>query len=182
MQWILSFRELLLDEYTWQLISIDLMVADCNTRLSMYRQNLPTQFSICREISASVVSLSISLVIFPRGCRINLSYTQNFYFGWFITKNTVGGHVGTNTGIRKSTPLPPRTKICQVRGADGSVLGLLRSDVCKVNNADKCWWLLIRIRIHFKSRVFKALDSEPNHLFKFHKDIVLLFWIFYGIP
>ena len=122
-------------------------------------QNLPTQFSICREISASVVSLGY----LPRGCRINLSYTQNFYFGWFITKDAVGGHMSRDTGICKSEhPLPPRTKFCQVRGADGSVLGLLSSNVCKVNNTDKCWWLLMRICVQFKSRVFKVPENRTT--------------------
>ena len=68
-----------------------------------------------------------------------------------------------DTGIRKSEhPLPPRTKFCQVRGADGSVLGLMSSDVCKVNNTDECLWLLMRICIQFKSRVFKAPENRTT--------------------
>ena len=71
-----------------------------------------------------------------------------------------------DTGIRKSEhpppPLAPWTKFCQVRGADGSVLGLLSSDVCKVNNTDECWWLLMHICIQFKSRVFKAPENRTH--------------------
>ena len=177
MQCILSFRELLLDEYTWQLISVDLMVADCNTPYPCMGQNLPTQ---CFNMSGDFGQCSESFNFFcylPRGCRINLSYTQNFYFGWFITKDAVGGHMSRDTGIRKSEHAP-RTKFYQVRGADGSVLWLLSSDVCKVNNIDECWWLLMRICIQFKSRVFKAPENEPP----FHKGIVLLFWIVDDIP
>ena len=160
MQCILSFRELLLDEYKWQLISVDLMVADYITPLSMYRPKLTdTVFTMSGDFGQWSESFNVFGYL-PRGCRINLSHTQNFYFGWFITKNAEGGHVGRDTGIRKSEhPLLPRTKICQVRGADGSVFGLLSSDVCKVNNTDECWWLLMRIRTQFKIRVFKA---PPN--------------------
>ena len=165
MQCILSFRELLLGEYTWQLISVDLMVADCNTPLSMYRQKLADQvFNMSGEFGHCSESFNV-LGYLPRGCRINLSYTQNFDFGWFITKNAVGGHVDRDTGIRKSKHPPPPDQDLPGHGADGSVLGLLSSDVCKVNNTDKCWWLLMRIRIQFKSPVFKALGSEPNQLF-----------------
>ena len=81
MQCILSFRELLLGEYTWQLISVDLMVADCNTPLSMSRQkladpvvNMSGEFGQCSESFNVFGYLS-------RGCRINLSCTQNFDFG-----------------------------------------------------------------------------------------------------
>ena len=160
MQCILSFRELSLDEYTWQLISVNLMVADCNTPLSMYRPKLANPvFNMSGDFGQCSESFNVFGYL-PRVCRITLSCTQNFYFGWFIIKNAVGGHVGRDTGIRKSEqrppPLTPRNKICQVRGAEGSVLGLLSSDVCKVNNTDECWWLLMRIRIQLKSRVFLA--------------------------
>ena len=107
MQCILSFRELLLDEYTWQLISVDLMVADCNTPLSMYRPKLADPlFNMSGDFGQCSESFNVFGYL-PSGCRINLSYTQNFYFGRFITKKAVGGHVGRDTGIRKSEhPLP----------------------------------------------------------------------------
>ena len=44
------------------MISVDLGVTDCNMSLSIFRPNLPTQFSICREISASAVTLSMIYV------------------------------------------------------------------------------------------------------------------------
>ena len=69
---------------------------------------------------------------------------------------------GIPESASQNTPLAPRTKFCQVRGADGSVLGLLSSDVCKVNNTDECWWLLMRICIQFKSRVFKAPEKRTT--------------------
>ena len=61
----------------------------------------------------------------------------------------------------QNTP-PPRAKVCQVRGADGSVLELLSSDVCKVNNTDECLWLFMCIRIQFKSRVLKAPENRST--------------------
>ena len=139
------------------------MVADCITPLSMYRPKLADPvFNMSGDFGQCSESFNVFGYL-PRGCRINLSYTQNFYFGWFITKNAVGGHVGRDTVIRKSEhPLLPRTKICQVRGADGSVFGLLSSGVCKVNYTDESWWLLIHIRIQFKSRVFKAPASRAT--------------------
>ena len=178
MQCILILRELLLDEYTWQLISVDLMVADCNTPLSVYRPKLADSvFNMSGDFGQCSESFNIFGYL-PRGCRINLSYTQNYYFGWFITKNAVGGHVGRDTGIRKSEPppLPPRNNICQVRGADGSVLGLLRSDFCKVNNTDECWWLLMRDRIQFKSRVFKAPASRTTFSQRFCASLLDFWW------
>ena len=81
MQCIWSFRELLLDEYTWQLIWVDLMVADCNTPLSMYRPKLADPVF---NVSGDFGQCSESFKVFgylPRGCRIKLSYTQNLYFG-----------------------------------------------------------------------------------------------------
>ena len=81
MQCILSFRELLLDEYTWQLISVDLMIADCNTPLSMYRPKLADPvFNMSGDFGQCIESFTVFGYL-PRGCRINLSYTQNFYFG-----------------------------------------------------------------------------------------------------
>ena len=101
-----------------------LLVADCNTPLFMYRPKLANPvFNMSGDFGQRSESFNVFGYL-PRGCRINLSCTQNFYFGIFITKNAVGGHVGRDTGIRKSEPpLPPRNKICQVRGAEGSVLG-----------------------------------------------------------
>ena len=71
-----------------------------------------------------------------------------------------------DSGIRKSEHPPPSLpdQVLPSRGADGSVLGLLNSDVCKVNNTDECLWLLMCICIQFKSRVFKAPENS-NHLF-----------------
>ena len=130
MQCILSFRELLLDEYTWQLISVDLMVADCNTPLSMYGPKLADPvFNMSGDFGQCSESFNFFGYL-PRGCRINLSYTQNFYFGWFITMDAVGGHMSwgevnllfnvtindisviyghmsRDTGIRKSEHPPP---------------------------------------------------------------------------
>ena len=87
-----------------------------------------------------------------------------------------------DAGICKSgTPTLPRAKTCQVRGAE-----LLSSDVCKVNNIEECWWLLMCVRIQFKSCVlinliwFKSPADQTTIIFQ--KDIVLLFWIFDDIP
>ena len=81
MQCILSFRVLCLDEYTWQLISVDLMVADCNTPLSMYRPKLADPvFNMSGDFGQCSESFDVFGYL-PRGCRINLSDTQNFYFG-----------------------------------------------------------------------------------------------------
>ena len=81
MQCILSFRELLLGEYTWQLISVDLMIADCNTPLSMYRPKLADPvFNMSGDFGQCSGSFNFFDYL-PCGCLINLSYTQNFYFG-----------------------------------------------------------------------------------------------------
>ena len=71
---------------------------------------------------------------------------------------------GIPESVSQNNPSPGHLKVCQVRGADGSVLELLSSDVCKVNtcNTDECWWLLMRIRIQFKSRVFKAPENRTT--------------------
>ena len=85
MQYMQSFMELLLKEYTWQLISVDLMVADCNTPLSMYRPKLADPvFNMSGDFGQCSESFNVFGYL-PRGFRINLSYTQNFYFGCFIT-------------------------------------------------------------------------------------------------
>ena len=152
------------------------MVADCNTPLSIYRPKLADPvFNMSGDFGQCGESVNVFGYL-PRGCRINLSYTQHFYIGISITKNTVGGHVGRDTCIRKSEhPLLPRTKICQVRGADGSVLWLLSSDVCKVNNTDECRWLLMRIRIQFKSRVFKGPANQTTFFTRIYRILCFSF-------
>ena len=151
------------------------MVADCNTPLSMYRQKLADPvFNMSGDFGQCSESFNVFGYL-PRGCRINLSYTQNFYFGWFITKKAVDGHVGRDTGICKSEHPPPRAKVCQVRGADGSVLELLSSDVCKVNyltNAGGCSCVFV-----FSSRAvcLRLQRTDPP----FHKDFMLLFFMIF---
>ena len=85
---------------------------------------------------------------------------------------------GISEYASQNPPLAPRTKFCQVRGADGSVLGLLSSDVCKVNNTDECWWLLMCICIQFKSRVFKAQENRTT----FSQGYCASLWIVDDIP
>ena len=122
-------------------------------------QNLPTQFSICREISASAVSFLLSLVIF-HVVVIETSLTFNTYFVWFITKKkSVGGHVGRNARIHKSPPPHPfpQAKICQVRATAMNVKFTIPSIL---TNAGGCWY----VRIQFKRRVFKS-PAVPTSIF-----------------
>ena len=91
------------------IVSVDLMVADCNTPLSMYGPKLTDQvFNMSGDFGQCSESFNFFGYL-PRGCRINLSYTQNFFFGWFIPKDAVGGHMSRDTGIRKSEHPPPRS-------------------------------------------------------------------------
>ena len=83
MQCIWSFRVITWWIWWWQLISVDLIVTDCKTPLSIYDENLLTQFSICREISASCSKsfndLCFCLWLLPCGWHIDLSYTHHFF-------------------------------------------------------------------------------------------------------
>ena len=179
MQCILSFRELLLDEYKWQLISVNLMVADCITPLSMYRPKLADPvFNMSGDFGQCSESFNVFGYL-PRGCRINLSYTQNFYFGWYITKNAVGGHVGRDTRIRKSEhpllPGPRSARSGEQMAQNSDFWAAMYVKLTILTNAGGCWCVFV-----FSSRAvcLKLRRTEPP----FHKDIVLHFWIFYDIP
>ena len=47
-------------------------------------------------------------------------------------------------------------------------------------STEECWWLLMRVRIQFKSRMFKYHADQTT--ITIHMDIVLLFLIFDDIP
>ena len=79
-----EFQLLLLDEYTWQLISVDLMVADCNTPLSTYRPKLADPvFNMSGDFGQCSGSFNVFGYL-PRGCRINLAILHTTLLFWVI--------------------------------------------------------------------------------------------------
>ena len=145
-------------------------------------QKLPTQFLICREISASVVSLSMIYVLSPvihHVVAIKTSLTHNTYFGWFkiIKKNSVGGHVGRDAWIRKSgtpNPSPPLDLpgTCNLTGCRGlCVRNLeLRCMLQLTKNAGGCWYVFV-----FDSKaVCLNLQNKPLLFFTY------IFWFSFG--
>ena len=75
----------------------------------------------------------------PCGCHIDLSYTQLLFWMIYNKKSAVGGHVGRDAEISKSGTLTlSHAKFYQARDAEVFVIGLLISDVWKVNNTEEC--------------------------------------------